>query len=42
MRWRAGCAEPEKIFSDAQVTDLIDRIRRFDESAEPSGEHATA
>ena len=33
---------PDEIFSDAQVTDLIARIRRFDEIADPSDEHATA
>ncbi|CAN5479886.1 DEAD/DEAH box helicase family protein [soil metagenome] len=33
---------PDEIFSDAQVTDLIARIRRFDETADPSDEHATA
>jgi len=33
---------PDEIFSDAQVTDLIARIRRFDDSADPVVDHATA
>ncbi|WP_203581617.1 DEAD/DEAH box helicase family protein [Microbacterium hibisci] len=33
---------PDEIFSDAQVTDLIARIRRFDDSADPVADQATA
>lgn len=33
---------PDEIFSNAQVDELIVRIRRFDESAEPVVDQATA
>ncbi|MDW4572116.1 DEAD/DEAH box helicase family protein [Microbacterium sp. M3] len=33
---------PDEIFSDAQITDLIARIRRFDDSADPVAGNATA
>jgi type I restriction enzyme R subunit len=33
---------PDEIFSDAQVDDLIARIRRFDDSADPVAGQATA
>jgi len=33
---------PDEIFSDAQIDDLIARIRRFDDSADPVADQATA